>query len=176
MSKRSGDSKTTAAYKTRAPSLIKKSWEKGKQKLAVLHGAATCRVTGVAEASRCDQEEEYAGEIAVVFNDRFSASNAIGVNVAKCVDESGEITPGRIVSQRHVTGTTAGVMYRAVYLNGESENLDEIMLRHYSGVFASASMRPENPIKPLVVRMMQCCVCICVGGRVGGRVGVCFGC
>lgn len=147
------------AHKTAASKTVNKNlWGKGKPKLSDLHGAATCHVSDVTEVSKCDQKE-YAGEVSVKFHERFNHLNAIGVNIAKCVDKGGEeggtvVVPGRIVAQKHLKGRTTGVTYRAVYLNGEEENLNETMLRYYSSVFASASMRPENPIRPLRVVMM----------------------
>lgn len=133
--------------------LNKKSWGKGKPELSSLHGITTCHVSDVKEVSKCDQKK-YAGEVSVKYHERFNHLNAIGVNIAKCSSASGTVVPGRIVAQRHLKGRTTGVMYRAVFLGGEEETLNETMLRYYSSVFASASMRPENPILPLVVKMM----------------------
>lgn len=145
--------KKSDKYKTN-----KNLWGKGKIKLSSLHGEATCHVSGVADVSMYDKDK-YAGEVSVKYNERFNVLNAIGVNVAKCVYSGGEeggtgIVPGKVVAQRHLKGRTTGVTYRAVYLTGEEEDLNEVMLRYYSSVFASASMKTENPIKPLVVRML----------------------
>lgn len=133
-------------------------WGKGKLKLSSLQGEPTCRVSDVAEASECDKDK-YAGEVSVKYNERLNVLNAIGVHVAKCVDKGGEeggtmVVPGRVVSQKHLKGRTTGVSYRIVYLTGEEETVNETMLRYYSSVFSSASMKTENPIKPLVVRML----------------------
>lgn len=128
----------------------------GKPKLSVLRGKYPAHVRGVDVPSEYDSDK-YSGVVTVDFHGRLNPLDAIGTNVAKSFPKDGggtDILPGRVVGQVHMKGRLTGVKYRVVYLNGTEEILTEDLFRYQSGVFSSACMRTENPLKPVIVRMM----------------------
>lgn len=128
----------------------------GKPKLSALRGKYPAHVRGVEGPSEYDSDK-YSGVVNVEFHGRLNPLDAIGTNVAKSFPKNGggsEILPGRVVGQVHMKGRLTGVKYRVVYLNGTEESLTEEMFRYHAGVFSSACMRTENPLKPVIVRMM----------------------
>lgn len=130
----------------------------GKPKISVLREMYPLHVRGVTEPSDYDKDM-YSGVVTIDFRGRLDPLNAMGVNVAKSVQKRGEgggtmIIPGRVVGQKHLKGRDTGVTYRAVFLDGSEDTFNETMLRHYAGMFSSACMKTEDPLLPLIVRMM----------------------
>lgn len=155
---RSKSAKTKKAPKTRSLSPNQKFRGVGKPKISVLRGMYPLHVRGVTETSGYDKDM-YAGVVRIDFRGRLDPLDAMGINVAKSVQKMGEeggtmIIPGRVVGQKHLKGRNTGVTYRAVFLDGHEDTFDEIMLRHYAGMFSSACMKTEDPLLPLIVRMM----------------------
>lgn len=151
-------SKFPKASKPRSLSPNQKFWGNGKNKLSKLRDVYPTHVRGVVEPSDYDKGM-YSGVVNVDFRGRLDPLNAVGVNVAKGVPKGGGeggmvIIPGKVVSQKSLKGRTTGTTYRLVFLNGTEETVNEIMLRHYSAAFASGCMSPDEPLLPLIVRMM----------------------
>lgn len=151
--------KASKTSKPRSLSPNQKFFSNGKTKLSALRGMYPTHVRGVVESSDYDKDL-YAGVVNADFGiGRLNVLDAVGVNVAKSFTKVGEeggtvITPGKVVGQKHLKGRTTGVTYRIVFLNGTTETVNEVMLRHYASVFSSGCMRPEDPLLPIIVRMM----------------------